>query len=386
LGDGSTIDETTVSGSIKDLTTTGAQVKLQPTQNFINKINTDYIRNLDITKHLYSDRTKETELTYENDQTTFNFRLYISDGISEELERANLQSYYILDPDGYLCVRDVATKTFTPYINSSGNKVLPENVTSLTAAEKAKVTFHTSSYGAISQIPAGYTVRVPGVVAGTRFFVDEKDSEIPVGYDLINYEDGNMGRVDDNPEPSYTSTNTYKLDGETKTLPDNKRYAAGIVLPNYNPLVNINNVRGWGIEAEKVWSDSDFVDEHETIYLAVYVKNGEGDDANYELVPNSVRALTSDNTDMRWYFDSLKSGKVISDYKVFEVTLTNPEIDVDGIVHYVGSPVIVEDGTTVKLNVTDMGSDDYIVEYSEPSVSDQDNALDERFITNVRMV
>ena len=375
------IVEAGVTGSIKDLQTQGAQVKIQPAMNFKNKIDTGYIRNLDITKHLYSDREKENELSYEADQTTFNLRLYISDGTSEEVELANLKSYYVLDPEGYLCVRNVETKSFERYKTSSGDGVLGADVKNLTEAEKAKVTFHTSSYGAISKIPAGYTVRVPGLVAGTRFFIDERDYEMPVGYDLIDYADGKMGRIDVNPEPSYTHVSTYKLNGETITLPDNKKASAGIITQNYDPLVDVNNIRGWGIKAEKIWSDSDFVDKHDTVYLAVYTRDGPDDEPT--LVEDSVRALTSGETEMRWYFDSLAAEKSISDYAVYEVKLNNPQVSEDGIVTYEGAPVRVEGGETIWMSVTDKGSttsiqDEYTVTYSEPVLSDQNNAISQK--------
>ncbi|HCA22146.1 MAG TPA: hypothetical protein DEO87_07200, partial [Lachnospiraceae bacterium] len=383
LADGEIVEEG-VTGSIKDLKTKGSQVKIQPTMNFKNKIDTRYIRNLDITKRLYSDREKENKLTYEEDQTTFDLRLYISDGTSDEVEPANLQSYYVLDPEGYLCVRNVETKSFERYKISNGDVVqyvLGADVKTLTAEEKAKVTFHTSSYGAISKIPAGYTVRVPGLVAGTRFFIDERDYEIPVGYDLIDYDDGKMGRVDENPEPSYTHVSTYKLNGETITLPENKKASAGIITQNYDPLVDVNNVKGWGIKAEKIWSDSDFVDKHDTVYLAVYTRDGPDDEPT--LVEGTVRALASGKTEMRWYFDSLAAEKSISDYVVYEVTLTEPHIDNDGTVRYSGEPVRIEGGETIKLSVTDKGSassvkDDYTVTYSEPVLSEQNNAISEK--------
>ena len=43
--------------------------------------------------------------------------------------------------------------------------------------QKAEITFQTSMYGAVSKIPASYTVEIREVLVGTKFIVDERNYE-----------------------------------------------------------------------------------------------------------------------------------------------------------------------------------------------------------------
>ena len=167
---------TVVSGSIKDLCSKAAQVSEQPTITFDNTVSRGNIRTLNITKKLYDENGKgeDNELFYKSndpdkiDKTRFDIRLYLSNGTSNELKLADMVRYYVLDPDRHLCTWDADAQVFI------STETLDTEVTSLSDEDKQLVTFHSSRYGSIANIPAGYTVRVPGLPAGTMFMVEER--------------------------------------------------------------------------------------------------------------------------------------------------------------------------------------------------------------------
>ena len=132
---------------------------------FNNHIDKDGLRSLTIEKKLLDENGNE--ISAQNDPTTFSFRLYLTNGADNNLELANMYKYRVLDPDGYLCRWSSADKTFV----STDKKVYKE----LSDVEKKAVTFETSMNGAISKIPAGYSVEVPGLPVGTLFKVEERD-------------------------------------------------------------------------------------------------------------------------------------------------------------------------------------------------------------------
>ena len=90
--------------------------------------------------------------------------------------------------------------------------------------------------------------------------------------------------------------------------------------------MKIHNKRGWGLTVKKVWSDADYMDAHDDIYFAVYVKG--------ELLNGTVRKLASPATSLYYYFDRLVDNAAFEDYEVYEVTLTNPQTDANGNISY----------------------------------------------------
>ena len=418
--DGSTLPLETkeVSGNIKDLITGAAQVQMQPTIAFDNRVKEGGIRSLNITKYLYDENDDGScdhanRLSYADDPTTFTYRLYLTNGTSDELQAANLQRYYVLDESGSLCTWDSETQRFGRLmigvksyaaVNAAGlasvtfeelPAPLPEGYqgnaipgsddcyvtdsagyvcmfdtesneyaryqqatgdpSALSEAEKQKVTFHTSQYGTISNIPAGYTVKVPGLVAGTQFVVEERDYEIPVGYGLINFEpgyetiDGTAGQV------------SYLIDD-----PDHVNH--GTISSKSDAHLLVNNQRGFGIRANKIWSDSDFTSAHGTIYTAVFI----GDSETPE--PGTVKTIKSDESSVQYFFRSLQPGKTIADYHIYEVVWA-PVTDGNGdpVLDEHGDPVYayqkLKQGSKLEdLSVTDLDgnkmTDDYTVSYA----------------------
>ena len=65
----------------------------------------------------------ECKLTVTEDPTKFSFRLYLSNGVSDDVPLANMVKYRVLDPDGYYCKWDSANQSFIRYI--SFNEFIP---------------------------------------------------------------------------------------------------------------------------------------------------------------------------------------------------------------------------------------------------------------------
>lgn len=148
--------------------------------------------------------------------------------------------------------------------------------------------------GSISKILAWYTVAVPSLPVGTKFKVEERASEIPVGYKLLAYA----------PEPG-----TYIVDTASGQN-------VGWVRANESPKMYVSNQRGWELKADKIWSDQDYTSSHEPIYTAVYVSG--------KLVEGTVRAMREPNTSVRYFFEALQKGKTFDDYEICEVEVVSP--------------------------------------------------------------
>ncbi|MCR5214657.1 MAG: hypothetical protein K6E10_09585 [Eubacterium sp.] len=310
-------------------------VNERPSILFDNIVNPDGLRDLNIKKILVD--KDGNVISASNDGTCFDFRLYMAseNKTYDELELVNMTKYRVLNPDMKYCKWDAATGGFvaTAYTELSG----------ITEDELDEITFNTSPYGAISKIPAGYTIQVPNVPVGTKFKVEERDSEIPAGYKLDGY---------------YRSEGTYIVD-------DGNPVNIGRVRANNSPLVEIKNKRGWGLTAEKVWSDESYTDSHDSIYMGVYLKDGE----NQTLVDGSVRELKNPDTSIYWYFDDINEdqGYTLDNYVIRELALSGDySVSADGVVTLNGATATpLEDGEAIDINAKPAGSDtSYKYEYT----------------------
>lgn len=317
------------------------EVEKKQSMVFVNKFKDGALRPLYFTKILKDENGHE--LTYdlehpneENvDNTTFQFRLYLTNGVDDELRLANMAKYRVLTPSvkideensvRYYCSWDADAQRFVPteYTSQSGMSTSLETKlkeikedTTLTAEEKQQkkedlldlITFETSINGTISQIPAGYTVEVPNLTAGVRFKVVERPNETELGYGKVEYQVVN--------ESYYYSSSGDKNDGTVNTEDP--------------PEMNVINKRGYGLEVRKQWSDSDFTYNHNPIYVAVYKKSGNTE----TLLPETVREISPKNSFVRYFFDGKEENDgVISEddfnsYVVREVTLTR----IDGVAY-----------------------------------------------------
>jgi len=278
-----------------------------------NCVDEDAMSALRIKKVLY-DSDGTALLTADQDGTEFSFRLYLGseDENAADLPLAYLYSYYVIDPAGNYCRWDAAQGGFVS-LGVSTFEALQTYFTAnnWTAAQKESVIFKTSMNGAISRIPAGYSVEIRDLVLGTQYKVEERENEIPRGYTL-RLEDG------------YTRTDAgHEQNNGTEPYAD-------YIHKDEDPQIDIRNQKGWGLTVHKDWTDSDFVGDHDPVWFAVYVRSG----STETLVPGTVRRLAPGGTELYYFFGNLQSGIPFSDYVVHEVTLsdTNVAYDEEGYV------------------------------------------------------
>ncbi|WP_303838305.1 SpaA isopeptide-forming pilin-related protein [Ruminococcus flavefaciens] len=303
-------------------------VQTQGFATYNNRVDPSGLRRLRFTKELYdndytyaanlsSDYKNKHKMTAEQDPTTFTFRLYLSNGVSDELPLAYMVNYRVLDPENYYCTWNSLEQKFDRYVYNGNYIKLDELDTLLESfsskeekdAFLRKMTFECSMNGSISKIPAWYTVEVPNLPVGLTFMVEERDTttERPLGYERVIYE---------------REAGTYNL---LESGVENK----GRIEKDKSPMLRVINQRGYELQAVKEWSDKDFVAGHDNIFMALYVKNESG---GYDLasgyITSPVRRLTSPNTEIRFFMNRL-GDKSLNDFAIFEVLLTNDNYTVD---------------------------------------------------------
>lgn len=310
--------------------TSAASIEERPEVQFENEVDPDSLRTLTISKALWDEQgftvtgegTDQEEKVgnklygYDDDETTFDYRIYMSSTESSVLGPASYKSYYVKDRDGCYCRWNAAAGRFESLPISEYTK-LAEYISGLDDMERSSIVFETSGGGAVSKIPAGYVVEFRGLPVDSSFKVEERADEIPAGYSLIEYE---------RDKGSYIS--------ET----DNE----GTIRANEDPHVLVHNKRGWGLTVKKEWSDKDFMESRDDIYFAVYVKDPET--GGKSLLDGSVRKMTSRAASLYYYFDSLNENSSFEDYEVYEVKLTDPGTAEDGSITYSGIERIEEGG------------------------------------------
>lgn len=300
----------------------------RPTISFDNHVTDDVIKDLYVTKRLLDKNNKDIT----DDPATFNFRLYISsvDVAADSIPAANMYKYYVLSPSKKMCRYDSAAggfaetdllysreamKALNAYCNTDTDD--DDIVTAYNAAHGHEissyglipedVTFTTSGFGAISQIPAGYTICVPNLPVGTLFKVTE---DVKTGYGLDGYERLFGDKTDS--EGHVTQVASYQVDeGNTDNI--------GRVIAEQNPQMEVHNKKGYGLTVNKKWSDLDLTTYHDTVYAAVYVDG--------VLLDGSVKQISSPSTSAYYFWESLKDNRTsLEDYTVKEVLLTGDDL------------------------------------------------------------
>lgn len=353
---------------------------------FDNHVKENAVRTLEIRKRLYdvegqqinsySDSTNENNHGKPIDRTKFNYRLYLTDGTkeltgtdSDEQFLTDRYSYYVADKNGMLCSWNIDTHDF------ESSSVSKSEIKTLTDSQKDKFTFQTSIYGAISSIPTDYTVLVPGLQVGVEFKVDEREKDMPKGYQLIEYE---------REAGSYTL-----IDNDSGALPEN----FGRVSGDESPIVYVDNEQGWGLTVNKVWTDLEFAEGYDPIYVALY--EIDPDAGTSTLVPGTVRQIKYPNTSA--YYASNTSyyylRQNINLYETREVKISNPNptIDERGNVTNYGTLTSFESGEKNKLHCTlkedsEVKEFDYVVSYKQgiPEGYPLINNIREDEVTNTR--
>ena len=321
-----------------------------------NAVDPDAVTDLAITKKVY-DVTGENEITAAEDDTTFDFRLYLateSGNIDES--PANLHTYHVKDPNGDYCRWSKEQQRIVP-LGAGKN-----DFAALTPEEQQSATFHTSMNGSITQIPIGYTIEVRNLLAGTKFKVVERPGEVPDGYSFMRYAyDGEM----------YADA----LSGVTDVIGAGEK-----------PEVEIDNIKGFGLRVNKTWTDADYMEDRDPAYFGVfYLDNSD----ELQPVEGSLREMPYGKSSLYWYYDHLPvSGLTdFGHYQIYEVSLTDPVTDDEGtVISYSGITVIGE-GEPVSFNgklIGDIPSGfTYTVSYQRGEPGDNSNVrVDE--VTNSR--
>ena len=373
------LESVVVSGNIKDLKTAAAQVSMQPTIAFDNKLKSGMVRTLNIKKNLYNENYDDSKTDAQNegnllrydpkattglstvDNTRFKYRLSFYDEASKKWEPADLHRYYLTDPEGYFVVWEPDTSNpgegwYERYnIGTDETPVYVTDVSTLSQEQKQNITIYTSRFGAIDDVPAGYTVKVPGLIVGTKFLVEERDYEIPVGYDLIKY------------KCRSALVNGSEEQNSYQTLSADE--SAGMIVGGSDAFMDVSNRRGIGLEADKVWSDADFTSSHDKIYVAVFLG-----DSTVPL-PGTVLELESPETRAKYFFESLQPGYSLSDYHIYEVKVegavvskANADDKIGKVTSYTSLTKLgngeMLSGFSVTDNDGDTVTDDYTVSYA----------------------
>ncbi len=299
-------------GSVYDFESPSMTVGERKVVGFENHANPEGLRTLTVTKWLYDEQNNR--LSYEDDPTGFRFRVYVGD----ELDYYRMDSYYVKDANGEYCRFDPDTQSFV----SVGVSVFDD----LTEEQLDDCTFTTSPSGAIDKIPADHTFEIRNLLVGTKFRIIERASDIPYGYDWIEYE---------RDDGSYIVESGEALN-------------EGTIRDKSNPHLIVKNKRGWGLTVNKVWSDEHITTSHDNIYIGVF--------CNDALVPGTLRVLRTEvnesnptaETSHYYFFKELIDGAVFSDYTTKEVALTDPVVDEDGFVTSYGEMTVI--GGETKLS------------------------------------
>ncbi len=322
-----------------------------------NAVSPDALRTLTVKKHLF-DVTGETELTEDDDKSTFDFRLYLATETADiDASPANMHTYHVKDQNGVYCYWDVGNQRITPL--ESGKTVY----SALTPEELLAATFHTSPNGSITRIPVGYTVEVRDVLAGTKFKLVERPSEIPDGYSFWKYRYNGTEYMD--ASAGVTDTVTAEAD----------------------PHADVCNIKGFGLRINKVWTDADYMSERDATYYAVYYQNGE----SLQLVEDSVRQMAYGTNTVYWYYDALPvTGIAFDQYFLYEVKLTGtPVVDVAGRVTDYDTITPLDDGDSIELSGKQVGEErsskfTYTVSYERGEVKPAGGNVREDTVTNSR--
>ena len=317
----------TASSDYKDFQIVDSTVAGRKKVIFDNHVGQNALKNMMIVKKVWADEGKT--IPWPDDDTPFKFRIYIGKSGSD-YSIYSFGEYRVKNPDGEYCVYQDGqfVSTGETEFGNLRAEALPGEMKS----QQEQATFYTSQGGMADKIPPYYVIEIQGLMEGTPFMVEERGDEIPAGYKLIDYELAFGDVAADPANVNYGVVSTSKPD----------------------PIVTINNRHGYGLTVNKVWSDVAFMESHDPIYFAVYLKGAGSEGSATEsltLVDGSVRKMVSPSVSYTWFFEELAAGKTLNDYVVYEVKLAGNEDDfvvdpVTGAVSgYSGIERVEQDGT-----------------------------------------
>ena len=318
--DGDNVDPVNIDGhessDFKDYPIDFQMARERPRVAYVNHVRPDAINVLTVEKKLY-EADGETEIL--NDPAVFSFRVYFAGAFDDECVAANMVEYYVRDQQGNYC----------SWSNTQGFRSIGvSDFTQLTKQQKDSVTFTTSMNGSVSKIPVGCTVEFRDRLVGTKYKVEERDYEIPDGFSFQKYV------IYEGETSAYSTTVVQKT-----------------MKKGVNPLVQVRNIKGWGLRINKTWLDAAFMDDRQPAYFAVYTGT---DEDSLTIVSGSIRKMEYTEDTLYWYFESLPVNTDFANYYIREVAVTNPVTDQDGVVT-ADSVTLVKEGGTVTIRGTQKG-------------------------------
>ena len=308
--------------------------------------------NLQIRKRLWFRREGEpVEAAGAERQTSasFNFRLYFGTEFDDNPnDPAYIYEYHVKDLNGDYCRRDKTTDG--QFIPIDPGKAYNE----LTSDQKRLATFNSGTGGSISEIPAYYTVEIRDVLVGSPFRIAELDSETADGFEYWRYAIDEY--VDEPGAGTAPSPVPPQNEGVTDTIENGK-----------TSLVYVDNLKGFGLRLNKVWADANDMQERDSAYFAVFIKDGNG---HLTYVADSLKELPLKDSNgdvvkqtLYWFYEKLpQNAGSLSDIVAREVTLPETEG---------GEPIPVADHGYIELSSKHTHSETpeditYKVTYDEP--------------------
>lgn len=285
----------------------------------------------------------------------FEFRLRLKAPNSDDDAWQNSIIYYhVKDPKGYYCKWDKnAGKLVT-----TGKSSLED----LTEDEKILATFESSESGAMSNIPAYYTVEVNGMIPGTEYRVVERPNETPDGYQFWKYRTATE-ETPDGYDP------WEGIEGSITTDNDGNR-------------ILVCNDKGYALLLKKVWADAATIEDRDPSYFAVFYEVKDPDTGKVterKLIDDSVKQLTYDAKpqELAWWYLNLPNVDGVEEpafgqFVVYEVTGTFT-VNEQGTVTNSQDVKPVLEGGVLTLNGKPLGGSEtaiaYKVTYDDPKTT-----------------
>lgn len=277
------------------------------------------------------------EGTVENPRDTFEFYAFVEattdDGTTSLVPYAQ-GPYMLRDKDGMYC--------------QGLEDGLPKPVS------ETPVTYERSGpYGTIANVPAGYTVIIPNIMAGTDFLVEERTSRLSE-YELAGTE--------------VTSDDTYQsgeasLTGQTVSIDGVPavRDAMASVAQDHDSKVVVTNRATQHVIANKEWVEDLPITDHSPVMVALFRETDDG----LEMVDGTERELSAPAWSCTWD---------VTDAHAYTVR----EVRTDG-----DTPLPVEGDTQLPIDVTIAGSATtalaYVADYAQ---EDTDEDVVTHTVTN----
>ena len=295
-------------------------------------------------------------------ERVFEFRLSLkaSNSAPEAWEK-KIIIYHVKDPKGCYCIwnRDLGKLVSTgksDFADLTEDKIV-DGVTVL--GEKTLGSFQSSESGAMSNIPAYYTVEVRGLIPGTEYQVVERPDETPDGYRFWQYKAGSVETAE-----GYDPWNGIK---GTVTSDENGN------------KVLVRNDKGYELQLEKIWADESTIQSRDSSYFAVFYEIKDAETGVVRtLVDDSVKQLSynSDPQLLKWWYWKLPEVRnvenpIFSQYKVYEIKgsfIVNEQGEVTDSQNV--EPIL--NGGILTLNGTPVGGSEspivYRVTYDDPKM------------------